>query len=60
MYVYGQVKAFVELCLAESVRSGAAHLTRLAGLGAMKPDTVLLGFWDAAPPRDFFRESVPR
>ncbi|KAG6458835.1 hypothetical protein O3G_MSEX011076 [Manduca sexta] len=51
-----KVKAFVELCLAESLRGGAAHLTRLAGLGAMKPDTVLLGFRDHAPPRDFFRE----
>ncbi|VVD04858.1 unnamed protein product [Leptidea sinapis] len=53
-----KVKAFVELCLAESIRSGAAHLTRLAGLGAMKPDTVLLGFRDTATPKDFFRERI--
>ncbi|XP_050685118.1 solute carrier family 12 member 9 isoform X2 [Leptidea sinapis] len=53
-----KVKAFVELCLAESIRSGAAHLTRLAGLGAMKPDTVLLGFRDTATPKDFFRDPM--
>ncbi|KAM3959930.1 LOW QUALITY PROTEIN: solute carrier family 12 member 9 [Aphomia sociella] len=53
-----KVKAFVELSLAASVRAGAAQLARLAGLGAMKPDTVLLGFRDHAPPRDFFRDPM--
>ncbi|KPJ05587.1 Solute carrier family 12 member 9 [Papilio xuthus] len=51
-----KVKAFVELCLARCVREGAAQLTRLAGLGAMKPDTVLLGFRDDHPHTDFFRD----
>ena len=54
--MFAQVKAFVELSLSSSVRSGAAQLARLAGLGAMKPDTVLLGFRDTATPTDFFRE----
>ncbi|XP_026731241.1 solute carrier family 12 member 9 isoform X2 [Trichoplusia ni] len=53
-----KVKAFVELSLSPSVRGGAAQLSRLAGLGAMKPDTVLLGFRDTAPPRDFFRDTL--
>ncbi|XP_022836507.1 solute carrier family 12 member 9 isoform X3 [Spodoptera litura] len=53
-----KVKAFVELSLSSSVRSGAAQLARLAGLGAMKPDTVLLGFRDTAPPIDFFRDPL--
>ncbi|PZC70414.1 hypothetical protein B5X24_HaOG216427 [Helicoverpa armigera] len=51
-----KVKAFVELSLSSSVRSGAAQLARLAGLGAMKPDTVLLGFRDTAPPTDWFQD----
>ncbi|XP_059047097.1 solute carrier family 12 member 9 [Achroia grisella] len=51
-----KVKAFVELCLAASVRDGAAQLARLSGLGAMKPDTLLLGFRDAHPSHDFFRD----
>ncbi|KAJ8705378.1 hypothetical protein PYW07_011205 [Mythimna separata] len=53
-----KVKAFVELSLSSSVRSGAAQLARLAGLGAMKPDTVLLGFRDTATPTDFFRDPL--
>ena len=36
----------MELTLADSVRSGVEQLVRVAGIGAMKPNTVLLGFHD--------------
>ena len=36
----------MELSLADSVRSGVEQLIRVAGSGAIKPNTVLLGFHD--------------
>ncbi|XP_049432855.1 solute carrier family 12 member 9 [Epinephelus fuscoguttatus] len=46
------IKAFVNLTLADSVRHGVQHLLFISGLGGMRPNTLVLGFYDNCLPKD--------
>ncbi|XP_059389866.1 solute carrier family 12 member 9-like isoform X2 [Carassius carassius] len=51
------IKAFVNLTLADSVRHGVQHLLFISGLGGMRPNTLVLGFYDDTPPQDQLQDS---
>ncbi|XP_074496324.1 solute carrier family 12 member 9 [Sebastes fasciatus] len=46
------IKSFVNLTLANSVRHGIQHLLFISGLGGMRPNTLVLGFYDDCLPKD--------
>ncbi|XP_055022766.1 solute carrier family 12 member 9 [Boleophthalmus pectinirostris] len=52
------IKAFVNLTLANSVRHGVQHLLFISGLGGMRPNTLVLGFYDDCSPRDTLIDPV--
>nr|XP_057925020.1 solute carrier family 12 member 9-like isoform X2 [Doryrhamphus excisus] len=52
------IKAFVNLTLAESVRRGVQNLLFITGFGGMRPNTLVLGFYDDCPPQDHLQGNV--
>ncbi len=50
-----RVKAFIELTLSSSIKEGIQNLIRISGLGGMKPNTVMMGFYDNQPPEDLLK-----
>ncbi|KAJ8357833.1 hypothetical protein SKAU_G00206270 [Synaphobranchus kaupii] len=53
------IKAFVNLTLSDSVRHGVQHLLFISGLGGMKPNTLVLGFYDNCSPQDNLQDDPP-
>ncbi|KAM9789993.1 solute carrier family 12 member 9-like [Neosynchiropus ocellatus] len=52
------IKAFVNLTLAESVRRGVQNLLFITGFGGMRPNTLVLGFYDDCVPEDRLRGKI--
>ncbi|TNN37805.1 Solute carrier family 12 member 9 [Liparis tanakae] len=46
------IKAFVNLTLADTVRHGVQNLLFITGFGGMRPNTLVLGFYDDCTPQD--------
>ncbi|XP_024130183.1 solute carrier family 12 member 9 [Oryzias melastigma] len=47
-----KIKAFVNFTLADSVRHGVQNLLFISGFGGMRPNTLILGFYDDCIPQD--------
>uniref|UniRef100_A0AC35U591 Solute carrier family 12 member 9 n=1 Tax=Rhabditophanes sp. KR3021 TaxID=114890 RepID=A0AC35U591_9BILA len=54
---YLKLKAFVEITLSNNVRFGIEQLIRLSGLGAMKPNTVVIGYHEPIPNEFILQET---
>ncbi|XP_075058456.1 solute carrier family 12 member 9-like [Mixophyes fleayi] len=54
------IKAFVNLTLSDSVRYGAQQLLFISGLGGMRPNTVILGFYTRSSPDEFIKNELEK
>lgn len=52
------IKAFVNLTLADSVRHGVQNLLFITGFGGMRPNTLVLGFYDDCAPEDYLQSNI--
>ncbi|KAM3931312.1 solute carrier family 12 member 9-like [Leptodactylus fuscus] len=52
------IKAFVNLTLSDSVRYGAQQLLFITGLGGMRPNTVIMGFYTRSTPEELLRNET--
>lgn len=50
-----KIKAFVDMTAAQTIRDGVLQLIRLSGLGGLRPNTIILGFYDSNTPEDKLR-----